>query len=273
MRARTAANSGHRRRPSGPSSRADPVHDARRRPGGHRRHQPATRAEIADAARHVGHRRCDLAGGVVDAVSWRRRPRLTRRWRRRFSSGHGRAHREAACAIAGGSRCPGGAGRGHAARRWPSATPSGSILQWRRRVALLRRRGSSKCHRLGTFPDRSLDIDVVFDLMIHDIDVVLSIVKSPVAAIDAVGVPVLTPTHRHRQRPAALRQRLHREPHGKPDQPRSDAQDPLLPAGFVRRRRLRRTGARGLAAGEAAGGDAVDRRRLGRDRAGGAAGT
>ena len=48
-------------------------------------------------------------------------------------------------------------------------------------------------HRLGTFPDRSLDIDVVFDLMIHDIDVVLSIVPSPVAAIDAVGVPVLTP--------------------------------------------------------------------------------
>ena len=48
-------------------------------------------------------------------------------------------------------------------------------------------------HRLGTFPDRSLDIDVVFDLMIHDIDVVLSVVKSPVAGIDAVGVPVLTP--------------------------------------------------------------------------------
>jgi predicted dehydrogenase len=48
-------------------------------------------------------------------------------------------------------------------------------------------------HRLGTFPDRSLDIDVVFDLMIHDLDVILSIVNSPVAAIDAVGVPVLTP--------------------------------------------------------------------------------
>jgi predicted dehydrogenase len=48
-------------------------------------------------------------------------------------------------------------------------------------------------HRLGTFPDRSLDIDVVFDLMIHDLDVILSIVGSPVAAIDAVGVPVLTP--------------------------------------------------------------------------------
>ena len=48
-------------------------------------------------------------------------------------------------------------------------------------------------HRLGTFPDRSLDIDVVFDLMIHDIDLVLATVASPVSAIDAVGVPVLTP--------------------------------------------------------------------------------
>jgi len=48
-------------------------------------------------------------------------------------------------------------------------------------------------HRLGTFPERSLDIDVVFDLMIHDLDVVLSLVKSDVASIEAVGVPVLTP--------------------------------------------------------------------------------
>jgi predicted dehydrogenase len=47
-------------------------------------------------------------------------------------------------------------------------------------------------HRLGVFPDRSLDIDVVFDLMIHDLDVVLSLVGSDVESIEAVGVPVLT---------------------------------------------------------------------------------
>jgi predicted dehydrogenase len=47
-------------------------------------------------------------------------------------------------------------------------------------------------HRLGVFPDRSLDIDVVFDLMIHDLDVILSLVRSEVASIEAVGVPVLT---------------------------------------------------------------------------------
>ena len=48
-------------------------------------------------------------------------------------------------------------------------------------------------HRLGTFPERSLDIDVVFDLMIHDLDVVLSIVRADVESIEAVGVPVVTP--------------------------------------------------------------------------------
>ena len=47
-------------------------------------------------------------------------------------------------------------------------------------------------HRLGTFPERSLDIDVVFDLMIHDLDVVLSLVRAEVESIEAVGVPVLT---------------------------------------------------------------------------------
>jgi predicted dehydrogenase len=47
-------------------------------------------------------------------------------------------------------------------------------------------------HRLGTFPERSLDIDVVFDLMIHDLDVVLSVVSSDVASLEAVGVPVIT---------------------------------------------------------------------------------
>jgi len=48
-------------------------------------------------------------------------------------------------------------------------------------------------HRLGTFPERSLDIDVVFDLMIHDLDLLLSLVKSEVVSVEAVGVNVLTP--------------------------------------------------------------------------------
>jgi predicted dehydrogenase len=48
-------------------------------------------------------------------------------------------------------------------------------------------------HRLGTTPERSLDIDVVLDLMIHDLDLILSVVPSPVESVEAVGVPVLTP--------------------------------------------------------------------------------
>jgi predicted dehydrogenase len=48
-------------------------------------------------------------------------------------------------------------------------------------------------HRLSVFTPRSLDVDVVMDLMIHDLDVVLSLVDSPVRDIRAVGLPVLTP--------------------------------------------------------------------------------
>lgn len=47
-------------------------------------------------------------------------------------------------------------------------------------------------HRLGTFPERSLDIDVVFDLMIHDLDLVLAFAGPDVHSIEAVGVPVIT---------------------------------------------------------------------------------
>jgi len=47
-------------------------------------------------------------------------------------------------------------------------------------------------HRLGSFPARSLDIDVVLDLMIHDLDLVLSLDGSEAVQVDAVGVPVLT---------------------------------------------------------------------------------
>ena len=53
--------------------------------------------------------------------------------------------------------------------------------------------GFIEVHRLGTFPERSLDIDVVFDLMIHDLGLVLELVGSEVVGIEAVGVPVLTP--------------------------------------------------------------------------------
>jgi predicted dehydrogenase len=49
-------------------------------------------------------------------------------------------------------------------------------------------------HRLSPYPARSTDIGVVLDLMIHDLDVVLAFVQSPVTSIDGVGIPVLSTT-------------------------------------------------------------------------------
>jgi len=49
-----------------------------------------------------------------------------------------------------------------------------------------------ECHRLGSFVERGTDVDVVLDLMIHDIDIVLSLEKSPLKDLSAVGIPVLS---------------------------------------------------------------------------------
>jgi predicted dehydrogenase len=49
-----------------------------------------------------------------------------------------------------------------------------------------------ECHRLAPFVERGTDVDVVLDLMIHDIDVIASLVRSPTERVEAVGVPVLT---------------------------------------------------------------------------------
>lgn len=73
---------------------------------------------------------------------------------------------------------------GHTERFNPAVTAARAYLTQPRFI---------EAHRLGTFPERSLDIDVVFDLMIHDLDLLLSIVGEPVVNVEAVGVPVLTP--------------------------------------------------------------------------------
>jgi len=49
-----------------------------------------------------------------------------------------------------------------------------------------------ECHRLSPFAGRGADTDVVFDVMIHDLDLIAFLVASPVAAVEAVGVPVLS---------------------------------------------------------------------------------
>jgi len=50
-----------------------------------------------------------------------------------------------------------------------------------------------ECHRLSPYPSRGDDVGVVLDLMIHDVDIVLSLVKSEVTETDAIGVPVFSP--------------------------------------------------------------------------------
>jgi len=52
--------------------------------------------------------------------------------------------------------------------------------------------GYIEAERLGVFVARSLDVDVLLDLMIHDLNLVLSLVRQPITDIKAVGIPVLT---------------------------------------------------------------------------------
>ena len=51
-----------------------------------------------------------------------------------------------------------------------------------------------ECQRLAPFTERGTDVDVVLDVMIHDIDLLLAMVRSPLRSVEAVGVPVLTPS-------------------------------------------------------------------------------
>ncbi|MBK9313580.1 MAG: Gfo/Idh/MocA family oxidoreductase [Acidobacteria bacterium] len=50
-----------------------------------------------------------------------------------------------------------------------------------------------EAHRMGIFTPRSLDIDVVMDLMVHELDIIATLVQADVVRIDAVGIPILTP--------------------------------------------------------------------------------
>ena len=49
-----------------------------------------------------------------------------------------------------------------------------------------------ECHRLSPFPNRGADVDVILDVMIHDIDIILNFVKSEIESVDAIGIPVIS---------------------------------------------------------------------------------
>ena len=72
---------------------------------------------------------------------------------------------------------------GHTERHNPAVTVA---------LPLVRSPRFIEVHRIGTFPGRSLDIDVIFDVMIHDLDVILDVLNSDVVSIEAVGVPILS---------------------------------------------------------------------------------
>ena len=72
---------------------------------------------------------------------------------------------------------------GHTERHNPAVTAALPLISAPRFIEV---------HRLASFQPRSLDVDVVFDVMIHDLDVVLSCVRSELVSIEAVGVPVLS---------------------------------------------------------------------------------
>lgn len=59
-------------------------------------------------------------------------------------------------------------------------------------LPILRQPRFIEVHRLSGFPERSLDIDVIFDVMIHDLDIILAVDRSDVVSVEAIGVPVLT---------------------------------------------------------------------------------
>jgi predicted dehydrogenase len=74
---------------------------------------------------------------------------------------------------------------GHLERFNPALTRVARILSRPRFI---------ECHRLASFTERGADVDVVRDLMIHDLDLIRLLVPEEVVAIEAVGVPVVTPT-------------------------------------------------------------------------------
>lgn len=74
-------------------------------------------------------------------------------------------------------------GVGHTERFNPAFTAARALLRGPRFIEI---------HRLSGFPERSLDIDVIFDLMVHDLDIILAVDGTEVTAVEAIGVPVLT---------------------------------------------------------------------------------
>ena len=135
-----------------------------------------------------------------------------------LDAGHRHAGREAD----GRHRWP----RPSSSSRWPgrpapssrSATSSGSTPRSQALDGLAVRPKYITAERLSTYTFRSTDIGVVLDLMIHDLDLVLSLIAAPVRSVAAVGVSVFGEPRGRRQRPDRVRGRQRGQPDRQPGQ-------------------------------------------------------
>ena len=109
-------------------------------------------------------------------------------------------------------------------------------------LPLLTRPMFFEVHRLSVFTPRSLDVDVVLDLMIHDLDIVLAFAKSPVKEVRAVGLPILSGKVDIANVRLEFESGLHCELYRQPRLNRAGAQAALLSAAAVCVARLRAAG-------------------------------
>ena len=265
-----------RRRPPRPAPRAACCGDAGRRRSSRPSISMPERAR-GRRRRHRGARRSPTTERC-SAASTRSRRRADRsiiwRWRGAFlDARRARAGREADGGVAGRGRRDDSRGRRRPARCWPSATPSASIrpsqaaLAGARAAAVHRGAPAERLSRAQPRHRRHLRRDDSRPRYHAGHGSI-----GAWSAVEAIGVPVLTPQDRHRQRAREVRVGLHRQHHGQPHQPRQGPQGAVFPAGHVRVGGLRRAGAaRSGALRPRAGRAAGDRRRAGRGREGRAA--
>ena len=103
-----------------------------------------------------------------------------------------------------------------------------------------------ECHRLAPFTERGTDVDVLLDLMIHDLDVILFLTGAEIVSVEAVGVAVLTDIIDVANARIRFSDGTDRQPQQQPRGAAPRAQNPLLPARRLRFGRLRRAPHTGL---------------------------
>jgi predicted dehydrogenase len=98
-----------------------------------------------------------------------------------------------------------------------------------------------EAHRLHPFFERGTDVDVILDLMIHDLDIILKFVNSPLTSVEAVGVPILSDKIDISNVRLSFAG-LHRQHYSQPHQRQDHAKNPFFRSGRISLGRLPETG-------------------------------